>query len=239
MEIFFHIVFFHISINNHRKRIPEMLSPEEIEEEIQKILGRKWRKMAESYLNHLKNPRPREDETTGTFDRQDPYVQKKIRRFYLRLSGEERAGLANLSLETLLKKIGLQPAGFLSKEDLLLCIQDLQVKEEEQLENEFSNLLLHLAWPEIFPPFREGVRSLEEVAAEQELQLVNVGDRRVYIGRVVGLDSHRLLVKYANSKAFVINFWDLPPSSSLPAAHAQVEIKFIEGQIVDFKFNNI
>lgn len=221
--------------------ITEMYSPEKIEEIMQNSLGPKWRWMAESYLNYLKNPTGRADESGGTFKRQEPYVQKKIRWFYLNLCKEERAKLSssNLSFETLLKKIGLHP-GSLTTEDLFSCFDDMQVEVENQVENDFGNFLLSMAWPETFPLFQQGVRPVHEQAAAQELQVIDVArERNVYVGMVAGIDSHRLLLRYANSKAFVVNFWDLPPTPTLPTMNAQVEVKFKHGQIVDFKFKNV
>jgi hypothetical protein len=217
----------------------DILAPEIIEEIMQETIGPKWREMAEIHLNHIINSRhygANYYENSGTFSMQIFYIQRRIRSHLSELKKISSKILPDTEYANLLRKIGLYPS-LISQQDFFLCLDELKIEAEEKIESDFGCFLLSIAYPQIFPPFNKEARPVEEQAAEQNLQLVEVSKKREsYCGSIVGIDNHKILINYARFKAFILYFLDLPSSPTLPTMGDIVFIKFNDEKITELKF---
>lgn len=215
------------------------LGSKKIEEIMHQCLDPRWRCMADIHLKRLKDTGS--DYKNTTLSNQMGWVQKLLRRNFTDLIKiDEEEGLSDSNLEEHLAKIGLNTS-LLSRTDFFLCMNDLANETLTKIESEFGAFLMPLAFPDMFPPYIEDVRLVEEIAAEHALDIVEINkDKGGYAGTILGIDNYKILLEFAKGKALILYFWDVPPSPNqdFPAVGVQASVKFKVGKVTDFKFNH-
>lgn len=196
------------------------------------IIGPKWKWMAERARDSLlKGEWPSEAET---FPKLELHVQRKLLKHAdelaerLLFEGCPKEDLTDAQIQSVSNRFNIK----LDNETLMKCLDDMAEIRCENIDRQFTDLLLFLAYPRVALYYCKDPIPVDIQAIDLGLEIVEPNwDRGQYVGSFAATDNQYCLVRFASGRAVKLCYWHMPDDQPRPRAGDTVRLKFRAGQL--------